>query len=865
MKTLLVLLALFLPFAVSGSEKVVISEWLTTGSLDLMRPAFHDTPNVEGNKFSDRQLLNHDQIDLSDYFPEAGKELSWKHGHETTWTVLVSDANGFVIISDEESADTPRLAYLATYIRTERWLEASLELMSPYMLEAQLNGKKIGTKSTVEDDEESPGRVSHDVKLPTGTHLLLIKMLRPAGTEMGWKLQGSLKVEEPYTASDIRAGTSPERIKHILDFMDGVKITSVQPSPDGSMYLIRYRQSLPPSDRSENWAEIRRFGNNELVHSFRHANVARISWLPLTNAVSYTFTRDGKTTVYCHHMETGNIHVLADGIENFTGMSWSPDMSYFVYSVREEGSGADATIRQVLGMQDRQAQFRHRSFLYKLDLASGVSTRLTFGNLSTNLHDISPDGSKMVFSQTRPDYLERPYLKHDLFIMDMHDFSVDTLVANKRWSVSVRFSPNGNYLLATGGPSAFDRIGENIPEGMISNNYDTQAYIFSLQNRSVNPITFDFDPNIASAHWHPSDNNIYLLGGDKDYRRLYRYNVRRERFEEIETDSEYISSISFASNARVATFIGNRANAHPRSYVINLRNDRFELLKDTDAKRYRHVVYGDVNEWDFTASTGVNISGRYYLPPDFDPEKQYPLIVYQYGGTNPVSRSFGSRYPLNIWAGHGYVVYVLQPSGATGFGQEFSAAHVNNWGITVVDEIIEGTQQFIEAHPFVDSERIGVAGASYGGFMTMLLLSHTDMFATGISHAGISNLASYWGDGYWGYSYSAEATARSFPWNSHEIYVGQSPLFRADNINTPLLLVTGDSDTNVPPGESIQMYTALKLLGREVELVLVEGENHHILTYNKRLQWHDVIMAWWDKHLKGEPEWWKEQFPEKNY
>ncbi|MFW6227300.1 MAG: alpha/beta hydrolase family protein, partial [Bacteroidota bacterium] len=156
-------------------------------------------------------------------------------------------------------------------------------------------------------------------------------------------------------------------------------------------------------------------------------------------------------------------------------------------------------------------------------------------------------------------------------------------------------------------------------------------------------------------------------------------------------------------------------------------------------------------------------------------------------------------------------------------------------------------------------------GASYGGFMTMLLMTRTDLFATAISPAGISNITSYWGDGYWGYSYSSEATADSYPWNNKELYVEQSPIFHADKINTPLLLLTGDSDTNVPPGESMQLYTALKILDRPVELVMIKGEDHHIVTPSRRKKWHNVIMAWWDKHLKDQPQWWEEQFPEKNY
>lgn len=227
-----------------------------------------------------------------------------------------------------------------------------------------------------------------------------------------------------------------------------------------------------------------------------------------------------------------------------------------------------------------------------------------------------------------------------------------------------------------------------------------------------------------------------------------------------------------------------------------------------------------------------------------------------------VTRDFGGRYPKNLFAAQGYVVYVLQPSGAPGYGQAFSAYHVNDWGNIVAEEIISGTKAFLDAHPFVDKSRVGCIGASYGGFMTMNLLTKTDIYAAGISHAGISALSSYWGEGFWGYLYSSVASANSFPWNRRDLYVDHSPLFNADKVTTPLLLLHGDSDTNVPRGESDQFYLALKLLGKTVEYVQVAGQDHHILDYKKRIIWQKTILAWFDRYLKGQPEWWGELYPE---
>jgi dipeptidyl aminopeptidase/acylaminoacyl peptidase len=240
------------------------------------------------------------------------------------------------------------------------------------------------------------------------------------------------------------------------------------------------------------------------------------------------------------------------------------------------------------------------------------------------------------------------------------------------------------------------------------------------------------------------------------------------------------------------------------------------------------------------------------------------MIVNYYGGCSPTSRNFESRYPHHAYAALGYAVLVINPSGATGFGQEFSARHVNTAGEGVADDIIGATRQFCKEHAYVNEKKIGCIGASYGGFMTMYLQTVTDLFAAAISHAGISDHTSYWGEGYWGYSYSEVSMANSYPWTDKRLFVDQSPLFNADKVHTPLLFLHGAADNNVPVGESIQMYTALKLLGRETAMVLVSDQDHHITDYAKRLRWQNTIYAWFAKWLKDDASWWNEIYKQKD-
>jgi dipeptidyl aminopeptidase/acylaminoacyl peptidase len=840
-----------------------ISQWLKAGAVEVKMPAFSDQKSVKGSNYNTSDLLKFPFFDVASMDPVEHASWRWKD-EVLQWEKLAAAKNGFATPERRPGKEAHKVAFLATYLNAERYMETSLEISSPQLFEVYVNGQLHDSKTQADKpDAESAGSSTKTLKLERGKHLLVIKALKPEGHQGDWMIKATISLPEPF-AGDLKSSTEPGTIKNIHHLLEGEFISSASISPDGQLALLRFSKVSPPDGVTERWAEIRNLMSDDLIYTFRNADMTSIDWAPQGRAISYRTSKDGKTTLWLFNLSDMSLKKLLSDVSDFGSYSWSPDASFLIYSINETHDADPGGMKRLEGMPDRWPWWRTRNFLYKLDVLSGVSERLTHGHLSTSLQDIMPDGSKILFSVNIPDFSERPYSRQVLMEMDLTSFQVDTIWDNN-FSGSCSYSPNGQYLLVTASATMFGNIGVNVSDDVIPNQSDTQAYIYNLATGDVDPITFSFDPSVRQAIWSEFDENkIYFITTDRTFRNMYVYDMNMRFFEKMETGFDVVDGLSLAKYQPVALCTGSGVSSPPGVRMINLSTGMAETIASPREHQFRHVAFGETDEWNFTTSEGIDIEGRIYYPPGFDKDKKYPLLVYYYAGTTPTDRSFGGRYPKNMFAAQGYVVYNLQPSGAIGYGQDFSAAHVNNWGITVADEIIEGTKKFIEAHSFVDGEKIGCIGASYGGFMTMLLLTRTDIFSAAISHAGISNIASYWGEGFWGYLYSASASANSFPWNNHELYIGQSPLYDADKVNTPLLLLHGADDTNVPLGESLQMYTALKLLGRPVELIEVEGQDHHILNYKKRLAWQKTIFAWFDKWLKDQPEWWQELYPDRN-
>ena len=685
-----------------------------------------------------------------------------------------------------------------------------------------------------------------NLKIQPFTHRVRIRYFTPAGEASA----PTVSIDTPDSAK-ISFRNDGKHLYSMSDVLLGTRLSGVSLSSDGKYMIAGYSTTME-GGRSSSVSRMIETASGRVLFETQE----RLTWMPVTP--KYYKTRRGANTTQLIVVDpsTGAEQVLVEDLPEGS-FRMSPTEDFLIYSFSEEGPRERPEIYQILTPGDRQPGWRSRSYSSKYDIATGVMQRLSYGYHSSRVMDIAPDGKTALMMVSEERLTQRPTSLGTLYLLDLETLDAKVLVDKDGFMAGAQFSPDGKKVLLSGSPEAFGGIGKNVKPGQTPSMEDMQLYILDLATGKITPQTKDFDPNVSSARWSKSDGMIYFTAENRDYIDLYVMNPNNGRITLIETKEDLVKSFALAAGSSLIAYYGQGASNSDRLYTYDTKSKKTILRDDLSAVILKDVDLGECHEWNFKNSKGETVYGRFYLPPDFDPAKKYPMIVNYYGGCSPTSRNFESRYPHNAYAALGYVVYVVAgPSGATGFGQEWSARHVNTAGDGPAQDIIEGTKQFCKEHPFVNEQKIGCIGASYGGFMSEYLPTVTDIFACSVSHAGISGHSSYWGFGYWGYSYSEVSMANSYPWSDRELYVDQSPLYRADKINTPLLLVHGDADTNVPFNESVQLFTALKLLGKEVAFVAVTDQNHHILDYQKRLEWQETIWAWFAKWLQDDPSWW---------
>lgn len=817
--------------AAAQGDTLTISKFKALEPVVANAPFMSDSVNISGQPFDIKSLLS--------AFPQPRLDSSLLRD-------VVATDEGFVMTDSTLQGGQKNIqTYLVSLLSTnyEKGM-LIVECDAPFSL--------FLDSQVIDRTDEIATRVLPVELEPSVSHSLALRILSNEGGESVWRIR---YVPEKKN-SKITFPTDEHSYLSVYYMLTGESIASTTVSPSG-----RY-STLTISEKVDNKPvySVQLYEGEKLI---AHLDGSYVSarWMPRSDKLWITKDSDYGMRLMTIDPSTMRSEVLHPSIPSEGHFYITPTEDKLILVTQEKGPENTQFVERVMDRYDTTGEYRNRSFLASFDLRTGISQPLTFGHRDTGLHGISNDGKEIIFSNAR-NTTEIPFSVSDYMTMDLQTLKVDTLFSSTSDLGAVYYTSEPRYLLVTGTANAFGGIGRNLPEDAIVNTYDYQLFLYDRQTKSAKALTRDFNPSVSDVKALPDKFEAYFTATNMDYVSLYRVDLRSGKITQVPTTEEVVRSFAVDNRGTLVTYSGQSLLNSDRYYQI--RNGRERLTYNLASDKMADLRLGTAQDWSFTMPNGDVVPGRFYLPPNFDTSKKYPMIVYYYGGTTPTARTFEGAYSLPMFAAQDYVVLTLNPSGTIGWGQEYAARHINAWGQRTAEEIIASVKGFCAQHPYVNPDKIGCIGASYGGFMTMYLQTITDTFAAAVSHAGISNIAAYWGEGTWGIGYSTVASHGSYPWNNPEMYTKQSPIFNADKINTPLLLLHGTSDVNVPIGESVQMYNALKILGKEVEFIKVYGEDHGIYDPAKRLRWMQTTMAWFQRWLHDDPTWWNTLYPPVN-
>ena len=332
-----------------------------------------------------------------------------------------------------------------------------------------------------------------------------------------------------------------------------------------------------------------------------------------------------------------------------------------------------------------------------------------------------------------------------------------------------------------------------------------------------------------------------------------------------EMDNSYINRIDENGNIKKITKGKGSVDGfdviNGNVIMIAMRRLKLEELYKIDNEK--EVQITDFNGWviydkklsrperiNVETAPGVTIEGWILKPVDFEDGKKYPAILDVHGGPKTV---YGEVFfhEMQYWANHGYAVFFCNPRGSDGRGNEFADIR-GKYGTIDYDDLMKFTDAVLEKYSFIDKDRIGVTGGSYGGFMTNWIIGHTDRFKAAASQRSISNWISKFCTTDIGY-YFVEDQNGATPWNNMGKLWDHSPLKYADKVKTPTLFINSDQDYRCYLAEGIQMFTALKYHGVDARLCMFRGENHELSRSGKpkhRMRRLQEITDWFDKYLK---------------
>jgi len=649
----------------------------------------------------------------------------------------------------------------------------------------------------------------------------------------------------------------------IDDLLKVRRVGDPQLSPDGR--LIAYQISDPDKAANRSRTQIYLIpvaGGQPVQLTSGESSASTPRWSP-----------DGKRIAF---VRGGQIHTMdASGgdVKTITSIStgagdpvWSPDGRWLAFvsdiypgcadDACNQKRDAEVEANKVKAKTIDRLLYRHwtawkdgkRTHVFVVSADGGAARDLTPGDFDAPPFSLggptdyafSPDARELAFARNT-EKVEATSTNNDIFIVPVAGGEPQRITGdNKGSDQSPLYSPDGRYIAYRSQATA----------GFESARW--RLMLYDRQTKKARELTSTFDAYVEGFTFTPDGKRIYFVSGQRGRQPLYMITVADGQLTKV--FDGFNDDVRVAPNGETLVFTRSSSIQPTEIYRYDLEGDHRVVAQVT---RTNDEFLSGFNlqmaeEVEWTGANNAKVHGWLFKPAPPARNTRHPLVVLIHGGPQGAwNDSWSYRWNPQIFASAGYMVFMPNPRGSTGYGQQFTDDISGDWAGKVYTDIINGVAQ-VASRPDVDRERIGAAGGSYGGYMVNWILGHNDnervKFKALVSHAGVFNLVSMYGvtEELWFPEWEFKGT----PWDNPELYTRWSPHLHAKNFKTPTLVTHGELDYRVPIGEGFQLFTYLQKQNVPSKLLYFPDEGHWILKPQNSALWYNTVIGWFDQYLK---------------
>ncbi|MBN1657775.1 MAG: S9 family peptidase [Anaerolineae bacterium] len=681
---------------------------------------------------------------------------------------------------------------------------------------------------------------------------------------------------------------TPDDLYHI------VSLSEPRFSPDGRRiaYVRTEMERESNSYRSAIWI-VDASGGRPRRFTAGDRRDAAPRWSPDGRWLAFTSTRGGekqKPQLYLMPTDGGEAQRLVELDNGVAAPAWSPDGRHLAFTARanrEEMEAEDRPEPDVTpepGERERQAaekkkkeeaksdprvikRFGYRAetsyfddrtaqiYLVAIDPETGQANakprRLTSDERNyADLHWL-PDGSGLLATVDRLPGEDDLFYFSDVVRVPIDGGGAKVLTSLATADRSPRPSPDGQWIAYVSAP--VDEISwANVEVNVIP----------ASGGGEPRTLTATLDAHAQDPQWLPvpgqqRDNSaaISFLVARHGRIDLLRTSLSGETIEPLLAGDREILAYDPSPDGRQVAFVAATDRAPWDLYLADLASGEERRLTRVNDEWLAERTLGNVQEFEVTSADGTPIQAWMIQPPGWDPATQYPLALSIHGGPHVM----WSRHEPTMWhewqvlAGRGYLVLAMNPRGSDGYGRAFRGAARKQWGEADLPDLLAGVDEVI-ARGYVDPDRLAVTGGSYGGFMTVWIVGHSDRFRAAVAQRGVYDLIGFYGTS--DVPRLVEWEFEQVPWEDPDLLWKYSPLAYVEEMHTPLLLIHSDSDFRAPIPAAEGLFVALRRLKRDVQLVRYPREGHELSRSGEpkhRVDRLERIAGWFDQHVNHQP------------